>query len=197
MSEETSNRLPRPIADHKVPMVQLAAVKVVRDELKTIETEAKEALEAFMDPGDSNRAVLPGWGDMGTVYRTEDSNKATVSDPDAWLAWVKANRPGEIVESVRTSYEAAVLAQVDADGEPLVRDEKGKLTGELIPGIDFKPRKGYIAVKQTPEQAETVARAFRDGILSARGEIDPPDTVQILASGSSEVIAEVPVSRRG
>lgn len=193
MTEETSNRLPRPIPPHKIDMVRAAAVAVVKKELTAIEKEAKDALTKVMDPGDSCRAVLPGWGDMGTVYRTADSNAATVVDPDAWLAWVEENRPGEIVRSVRTSYEAAILAQVDTDGEPLVRDAKGKPTGEVIPGIGFKPRKGYIAVKQTEEQAATVARAFRDGILSARGEIDPPDMVQIRTGGSDDPIAVIPL----
>lgn len=196
MSEPTSDQDYQPIeiAEHKRHLVRLAALShvkgLVENDLK--EAKAEAAKKGFVDPGDSVRAVLPGYGDLGTVYRTQDGSTAYVSNDRVLLEWVKENHPGEIVETIRPAYLAALLEQATAAGAALVIDPATKKpTGETIPGIDIKPTSGFVAVKQTAEQKAALVNAWQAGVLSERGQIEPPEreTIELRTAGSADPVA--------
>jgi hypothetical protein len=194
VTEPTSDQDYQPIeiAEHKRHLVRLAALShvkgIVENEFKDAKAEA--AKKGYVDPGDTVHAVLPGYGDLGTVYRTQDGSAAYVSNDRVLLEWVKKNHPGEIVETIRPTYLAALLEQATAAGAALViNPETKKPTGETIPGIDIKPTSGYVAVKQSAEQKQALADAWQAGVLSERGQIEPPEVIELHTAGSPDPVA--------
>jgi hypothetical protein len=118
------------------------------------------AVYVDQDPGDRNSAKL-GEAKLGTVFMTNPEPKAIVTDRDAFTKWVAKNKPTEIVEAVRASYETALLNDLTAKGE--VVDEHG----EVVPGVAFS--------SPTPQQRFT-ATADAEDLLSV---VDPEDLPEV------------------
>lgn len=125
------------------------------------------AVYVDQDPGDRNSAKL-GEAKIGTVFMTNPEPKATVTDRDAFTKWVAASHPTEIVEAVRVSYEAALLAEITQRGEFV--DENG----EVVPGVAFST--------PTPQQRFTAATDAED-LLSVIDEGDLPEIEGIDLAG--------------
>lgn len=79
--------------------------------------------------------------DLGKASLCNATAKARVVDEAALLAWVKANRPDQIRETVEPAYVKALLKQFEAEG--VAADED---TGEVIPGIELAEGKPYVKV---------------------------------------------------
>lgn len=145
----------------------LIVSKVVRDRLAAEDKAYREqAREDFDMPGVRDIGVI-GSGDdaqqIGSVQLTKGRETWTVTDPDALLAWVKANAPDEIVttEAVRSSYVQALLNRAKADGVAV-----NAFTGEEIPGIEQRTTEPTLTVKPSADAAQTIAQALADGTLT-------------------------------
>lgn len=144
----------------------LLVSKVVRDGLAKADKAYREQARADFDvPGVRDIGVI-GSGDnaqqIGSVQLVKGRESWTVTDPDALLAWVKANRPEEVVtvEQVRPSYIGALLMQAKKDGAPVTSD------GELVPGIEQRTGEPSLNVKPSEDAAQTIAQALADGRLT-------------------------------
>lgn len=140
--------------------VELSLIKAMKDALAVAEKKAKAELQEVIARGTAY-ATVPNLGEVGTVVVTADvAGTWQVVNEAAFLAWVKEHRPGAIVESVRESDKKVILAEVE------------KL-GVLPDGVDLgEGRAGYVTVRQTDVQRDTLVQAYRDdvGWLLARTE---------------------------
>lgn len=134
----------------------IAALKAeVEKRESALRADAKDAL----DPGD-RKAGFIGDAKIGAVTYTDPSGSFRVTDGEAWKAWVKANRPDEIVsstvENVRTSFEAAMLERgCDDNGEPL-------------PGVAWVDPTPVLQVKAAPGASEAIRAALADRATIAK-----------------------------
>ena len=160
--------------------LQALGIRVIRDRVAEADERNRQALREAMQVGDRKTAQLPrgftpdtlDYIPVGAVTYAKGITSARVVDPGALLHWVKQNRPGEIVESVRGSYLSAVLTAAKRAG--LAVDEHG----EVIPGIEIF--QGDPIVKVVPEKspeadAAMVAALFTDSARVVRSLLTEGD----------------------
>jgi hypothetical protein len=113
---------------------------------------------------------------VGTVSRPAESVLVSVTNPAAFLAWVRATRPEEVVDEpvVRESFTEAVRRSVRAHGGWL-----NTATGEIetVPGMERKTGNPKVSVELEPDAGDVVMQAWRDGTLSV------PAMLAITAEG--------------
>ena len=140
----------------------LLVSKVVRDRLAAADKAYREQARDDFDVPGVREIGLVGDEQIGSVQLVKGRESWVVTDPDALLAWVKANRPEEVVtvEQVRPSYVGALLMQAKKDGAPVTSD------GELVPGIEQRTGEPSLTVKPSEDAAQTIAQALADGLLT-------------------------------
>ena len=140
--------------------LELATVKALGQQVTKAEGELKLRAKEEMAVGDRKTAYLPDGRKVGSVSYVTGSRRAAVTDPAAFLAWVKETHPTEVetVETVREAFRKVVLAN------PVNPD-----TGEIPPGVDLVEGEPYVRADVKPEQAEAIAMAWAAGELG----VDP------------------------
>lgn len=132
---------------------RIAAVKILKDHLTKLDRAERDSLAEYMTPGDAITARL---GDLklGKVSMREGSLSARIVDADAFLAWVKQERPDEIVvtESVRELHVKQCMERVKE--------------GEILPGIEIREGSPTLALTGVASDAyEAILAAIRTGQL--------------------------------
>jgi hypothetical protein len=126
---------------------RVVAAKLVGDEIKAIERDAKaELLEQMQHLG---VRTLDVEGDDGTKLAVVSKAKGRTSakvDESALLAWVKANRPDQIREVVEPAYIDALKKLAVEHGAAV--DET---TGEVIPGIEVDTGDPSVSARPTAD----------------------------------------------
>lgn len=130
-------------------------VSVVKARVTQADSLLRQRLAEVLDPSER----VPGRiGDtkIGSASKTDPKPTARVVNGELFRAWVRENRPEEIVtvEAVRSSFEAALLKIVtDCGGMP---DGVGEVFD--VPGVEVVP--GVAVVRVVPEKgAEDVIAA--------------------------------------
>lgn len=134
--------------------VRLAVLKALSEEVKRVDIEARKAAKDEFVAGDRITATLEDGTVVGSVTRTKlepESVAWAVVDPQAFLAWCKANRPTAVVENVRSSDQQAILADL----------ESGKVTEvpDGVDAIDVPAKGGTLQVR--PDYAAVMALDWR------------------------------------
>lgn len=150
----------------------VVAHKALKEFLSGKELDAKGHLLGEMRKGDRIGVPDDDGTDLGTVTYSSGSRTPKVTNEDAFFDWVAANRPDEIVETVkqgvRPAYEAAVLGEVKTHGGHLTED------GEIVPvpGVEVMQGDPYLMVKTTPDAKERTRIALGAALpeLTAGGE---------------------------
>lgn len=106
--------------------------KVIAADVKAHGDEVRERLEPLIDTDGSIAAELPDGTRIGSVKRSKPRRTPAVTDDAAVLAWVKENRPEEIVESVNPAFLDYLKAQAKKHGEAVYEP-----TGEIVPGVEM------------------------------------------------------------
>ncbi len=143
---------------------KLAAVNAMRQGLAQAEDQLKhETIELSHTTGGTT--FKPAMGRVNVVRR----EPAPVIDADAFLAWVEANRPDEVVtrREVRESFAKALKDKLVVDGEDVILP-----SGEIAPFASVSEPSEYVAVKLDP------AIKARSAVLIA-GRLDA-----VLAAGA-------------
>lgn len=142
---------------------RLIVARVVRDALQRADTALRASASADFDVPGVREVAVVGNEPIGHVQLNKGSQTWSVTDLPALLAWVEANRPGEVVTTrvVRSSFITAVLERAKADGAAVDR-----ASGEAIPGIGVRNSPPTLSVKPGPDAAQVVAAAFAAGDLS-------------------------------
>lgn len=133
---------------------QLAAIKVLQDLINERgRTARSEALELMSDIGAERvRVSMPDGAVLGTVTISQGRHTARVIDERAFLAWVRANAPSEVIETVRESYRKTLLKNIES-------------TGEIPAGVELHHGEPYPTVRLADGATETVLTALRTGLI--------------------------------
>lgn len=116
---------------HAVLNRMKAAYSATRRELET------RFLERYEEEGSKSFVVrFDELGKVATATLNEPRDKPYVADEAAFVAWVEANHPGEVVRTVRESYQKVLFERnVKLTDDGLVIHAK---TGEAIPGLSVR-----------------------------------------------------------
>lgn len=151
---------------------RLVIQKTVIDLLREAnDIERAGAQTEFDEPGVSEPAKV-GDTRIGTVLVGKGRETWKVTDPRAFLAWVTDTRPDELVQSVRESFTAAVLASCKKEGGWIDTD-----TGEISvpPGVARSTGDPILTVKPNEDARAAVLDALGDTAvelgLAVRAEI--------------------------
>lgn len=144
-----------PTGDDTRAVLEAAVLK----ELEARNKKTREAVLGTLQPGD-RRTVWLDDTEIGTVSRNRSGKGWSVTDRDAFTAWVAETYPEVIVttRSVVPAWEKEFLA-----------DPVDKLTGEVPPGLAERTSTPGVVVK--PNDAGT-ARAIA-ALLEAMGGVIP------------------------
>jgi hypothetical protein len=148
-----------------------AIADAIGDELRTV----RAAVQAELD---ENRGVqqvaafLPGGKQVAKVSLTDPAPAAMVTDPAAFLAWVRDHHPDpnavtrRVVTEVRPATQTALLAEMTAAGVPQWCDAE---TGEVhdVPGVEIRATRARShSVRFDKDGRTQVAAAWRAGELA-------------------------------
>jgi hypothetical protein len=146
--------------------LRLAAISLLADQAKKLKDELRAELMAEMAELGADR-VKAELGDDVVAYITTSKPKFkwVIKSDKQFIAWVKANVPSEIVESVRDSSVDAILDKfnyvddlvIDPNGEPV----------DWLEGSQSEP---YLMTKFHGEGREKLREAIVG--LNAANEID-------------------------
>lgn len=164
--------------EHALRLTMIGAVKKFVTDL---EAEAKaEAKDAFR-PGDRLTSTTDDGTVVGTVSMTKQGEGAwAVVDEQAFLAWVRENRPTAIVESVRSSDQTSILGAIETTG--------------LIPdGVDFRPgSKPYLQVRPDHKVIQTLDwRRYLESATSAPA-LEAADVTVATPVAEPDLVEEPP-----
>ena len=150
--------------------LRVAALKVLFDRLAVLDREVRDELHALTVQGERLPAVLPGQDEpVAFITRTRPAKKhptLTVTDPGAYMLWVLANRPDEVVvpvpvNTVRTSFTAAVAA----DGGVMDPSTGELSTPDGMTWVTPEPGRSNLMVKLEPDGAKVLEAAWSSGLL--------------------------------
>lgn len=134
-------------------------VQVVKAKVLAADVAVREALAARLDAGERVPGRI-GDAKIGAATKTDPMATAKVVDGNAFRAWVKANRPEEIVtvEAVNSAFEKALLKIVGECGGMTTED------GEVfdVPGVQIVP--GVPQLRVVPD--EGADRVIADAIAA-------------------------------
>ena len=146
---------------------RLLALRVVMDRIKVEDRRLRELAAASLKTGERVGGYLDEDDEetkLGFVQVRKGSARASVVDEAAFLEWVRAVAPGEIVtrESVRESFTRAVLEDVKAHGGWISHAD-----GELHDpdGVSVSVGAPTLAVSPLAEADALIADALAGGRL--------------------------------
>ncbi len=150
--------------------LELAAVSMIADEAKKAKDRLRAALQAEMDNIGADR-VKAEYQDNVIAYvtTTKPKFKWVIKSNKAFVDWVKANIPSEIVESVRESSVDAILDKFQYLDD-LVIDPNG----EVINWLEGSQSEPYLMTKFAADGREMLKTAFQSGQLEFKiiGELE-------------------------
>lgn len=141
-------------------VLRAAVLKALAEEVKTAIEDGKAGLKPVMDTLKIGTldAELPDGTQVGEISRAGGTASPKVTDPVKFLGWVEENRPGEVVRSVRESYQKALLEDMKKAGKAV-----DPATGDVVPGVEFVPSSEYLVVRYAGEGKEAIRRAWQAG----------------------------------
>ncbi len=169
-----NNNLPRlSKANTDRALRDLALIKVLEDELKSLKKERRDYLQQkAMEPGDRKTVYSPGGREIATISRSKKSAGALkVVDPDAFIKWLEVHEPAMFEDMVKT------VTVLDPDKVyPNQLDAIYKRNGGEVPdGIDFGPvTGGTVSVRQTAKQVLNLLEEVQ-GLADVAGLIEAGD----------------------
>lgn len=138
------------------------ALKMLADAVADEITRTRDVLEPQVAGRETVVAQLSDGTAIGTVGRSKPPQRAVVTDPAALLAWVEANRPDEVVHSVRESTVEAWKKQAKTHGHAF-----DPATGEVIPGIEIVEGSSSFLPKPDEDQRGPVLSALFGGMADS------------------------------
>ena len=141
--------------------LELAAVTMIEQEAKKAKDALRERLKAEMDAIGADRVKAEIQGEQ-VAYVTTSSPKFkwVIKSDRAFIEWVKANHPSEIVESVRESSVDHILSKFNYVDD-LVIDPNG----EPVSWLEGSTSEPYLSTRFAADGRETLKSAFQSGQL--------------------------------
>lgn len=142
--------------------------KVIQADVKAAFDDTRERLEPLVDADGGIAAELPDGTRIGTVKRSKPKRSPAVVDEAALLAWVKVNRPEEIVEVVAAAFVDYLKCQARKYGVAVYEP-----TGEIVPGIEMRVGESSYLPQPDPDMVAVVRAKFAE--LIGRGLLALPE----------------------
>jgi hypothetical protein len=151
-----------------------AVLKTLLDEIDAQYKAARAAVQAALDEqqaqtgGTKFDATIPGVDGpvkVGTVSLSSGSAAAAVTDPAAFVAWVRERYASEVTPrltfEVREAWRTDLLARATAAGAAVDTE-----TGEAIPGVEMRAARSRThSVRFGKDGRALVGDAWRGGLL--------------------------------
>jgi len=146
--------------------LKLAAISLLADQAKRLKDELRAELKTEMDSLGADR-VKAELGDEVIAYitTTKPKFKWNVLSERKLVEWVKANVPGEIVESVRESSREAILDKFVFVGDVVIDPN-----GEQVTWLEGSLSEPYLTTKFHGDGREKLREAIIG--LNGANEID-------------------------
>lgn len=144
--------------------IKLAAVSLIADEAKRTKDRLRAELQAEMDSIGADR-VKAELGDEVIAYvtTTKPKFKWNIKSDRKFVEWVKANCPGELVETVRESSVDIILNKFHLEDD-LVFDSNG----EIVDWLEGSIADPYLTTKFHPDGKEILKNAIIGNQLDAK-----------------------------
>ncbi len=154
--------------------LRTAVLKTLSDDIGDTITGGKAGLRDAMTEAGAEKAParLPDGTKVASVLLVGGEPAPRITDPAAFEAWVRQNRPDETEVIVRESYRKAVLEDARKAGRAVDR-----ATGDIVPGISFERTTPYLRVVFTTGDTggrELIRRAWRDGVIDLPKVLELP-----------------------
>lgn len=147
-----------------------ALYDAIGDELKAARVEVQTALDTTNKGVQQVAATLPDGTKVGTVSLTDPKPEAMVTDPKAFLAWVRENYETEIkrrvVTEVQPAFVSKILGEITAANTPQIIDSE---TGEIhkVPGVEIKATRSRThSVRLSADGRKAIGTAWQAGELA-------------------------------
>ena len=153
-------------------VLPIAVLKVLGDEIAgRIAAQKTQAQTAFTEWGASRvDATLPDGTKVASVTLSGEGGKsASVINPNALLAWVEDEYPGEVEVKIRDSFLKKLLDAAVAEGRAV-----DPATGEIIPGITVRDKNPYLSVRFKDGGRAAIVAAWRAGELDGIDVVTRP-----------------------
>lgn len=147
----------------------------IGDELKAARAEVQAGLDEAKDSAGVRQiaASLPDGTVVAKISLTDPAPAAVVTDPEAYLAWVRDHHPAgpdnitrRFVTEVRPAFTTVLLGELTAAGTPQWCNPE---TGELhtVPGVEIRATRARShSVRFEKTGRAEVARAWQAGQLA-------------------------------
>jgi hypothetical protein len=148
------------MSDLKRLALRVATLKTLTDRIEEVDKDARTELLAAMQTVGADKVTpeLPDGTKISSVsVAGGDKVTARVTDPEAFLRWVKENKPAEVEERVRDSYKKKLLDDLAA-------------AGEEVPGVELGTSRAYLSNRFKTGGKDAIAAAWTDGTLQL-GEV--------------------------
>jgi hypothetical protein len=116
--------------------------------------------------------TLPGGPKVARATLPQPKPGVTVDDK-AFLKWVTAEHPTEIVEAVRESFRRVILKRLEIVGDEVI----DKQTGQVVPWASVRPaaeKPGNFTVTFVDDGRKAVEAAWLDGRINLLDFTAPP-----------------------
>lgn len=152
-----------------------AVLKALADQIDTQLKAVRQEMQAGLDANGVRQvaAKLPNGEQVAKISMADPKAAAIITDPEAFLAWVRDHHPDpnaivrRFVTEVRPATQAALLADMTAAGTPQWCNPE---TGELhtVPGVEIRATRSRThRVLLTDDGRKAIAEAWRNGELAA------------------------------
>lgn len=141
--------------------LELAAVTMIEQEAKKAKDALRARLKAEMDNvgADRVKAEIEG-SQVAYVTTTKPKFKWVIKSDRKFIDWVKANNPGEIVESVRESSVDHLLNKFTYLDDVVIDPN-----GEVVDWLEGSETEPYLSTRFAADGRETLKSAFQTGQL--------------------------------
>lgn len=141
--------------------LELAAVTMIEQEAKKAKDALRARLKAEMDTIGADRVKAEIEGEqVAYVTTSKPKFKWVIKSDRKFVEWVKANNPGEIVESVRESSVDHILNKFQYLDDVVIDPN-----GEIVDWLEGSESEPYLSTRFAADGRETLKNAFQTGQL--------------------------------
>lgn len=144
--------------------LKLAAISLIADEAKKAKDRLRAELHNEMDGIGADR-VKAELGDEVVAYliTTKPKFKWVVKNERKFIDWVKANNPGEIVESVRESSREAILNKFNYQDDVVIDSN-----GEIVDWLEGSQSEPFLTTRFQADGREIIKNAIIGNQIDAK-----------------------------
>lgn len=141
--------------------LELAAVTMIEQEAKKAKDSLRERLKAEMDQIGADRVKAEIEGEqVAYVTTSKPKFKWVIKSDTKFVEWVKANNPGEIIETVRESSIEHILNKFNYLDDVVIDPN-----GEIVDWLEGSESEPYLSTRFAADGRETLKNAFQTGQL--------------------------------